>query len=238
MKLLSFDIWGNYAHYKKIYATTSAISYIIPTKISLYGYVAAILGFEKNKNQYLKYFTDKQCLLSIEILKPLIMQRINSNLRAVLGRLKETDNRKPTTIEYVYEPYYRIYFTHQNQEIYNKLKNNLTEHKSIYTPTLGLASLISNFEFKGEFETIKEESKDIISISSVIPKSKFVCFDKNGLIESENEIIEQSMYAIEMDLERNVTERDDILLDRKGKKINAIVKEFYNLDNQSNVMLF
>ena len=51
MKVLVFDISGKYAHYKKIYATTSAISYVIPTKTSLFGYLWAIGATEKNRDK-------------------------------------------------------------------------------------------------------------------------------------------------------------------------------------------
>ena len=53
MKILVFDIWGEYAHFKKIYATTSALSYVVPPKTSIYGYIGAILGLEKEDNIYL-----------------------------------------------------------------------------------------------------------------------------------------------------------------------------------------
>ena len=145
MKVLAFDIWGEYAHYKKIYATTSAVSYCLPPKTSLYGYVGAILGLEKN--QYLNYFQNKECLVGIQLLNPIVMQRININLRAVLGRMKPNDNRKPTMMEFVYQPKYRIYFYHKNSETYNRLKDSLVEKCAVYTPSMGLASLISNFEF-------------------------------------------------------------------------------------------
>ena len=54
MKILVFDIWGDYAHFKKIYATTSALTYVIPTKPSIYGYIGSIVGREKFDNDYLR----------------------------------------------------------------------------------------------------------------------------------------------------------------------------------------
>ncbi len=113
MKVLAFDIWGDYAHYKKIYATTSAVSYCLPTKTSLYGYISAILGFEKNNNHYLMYFQNKECLIGIQIMKPVVMQRININLRPSLGMLAlkkdgTYENRKPTMMEFVYQPVYSV----------------------------------------------------------------------------------------------------------------------------------
>lgn len=239
MKVLAFDIWAEYAHYKKIYATTSALSYCLPTKTAMYGYVGAILGFEKSGNEYLKFFQSKNCLIGIQILKPIVMQRININLRATLGRMKSTDNRKPTTMEFIYQPKYRIYFNHANNEIHSQLKKQLENKEAVYTPTMGIASLISNFEYFSEFdaELIQEPSK-AISIQSVIAKKHFISFDIIALKEKYSEIIEQSMYAIEMDLDRNVTERDDILLERKAKTIDAFLTQYYQLSNGSNISLF
>ncbi len=240
MKVLVFDIKGHYAHYKKIYATTSAISYVIPTKTSLYGYFWALACLEKldDKNNYLRYFTNKQCLVGIGIQVPIIMQRININLRAVLGRMKLNDNRKPTTTEFVYKPEYRIYFWHKNTSFYERMKYNLQYQISEYTPTLGLANLISTFIFIGEFEAKLQNTDNLIEVKTIIPKSKFIDFDSNALIDNENEIIEQSMYPVEMDLERNVTERDDVILDRKAKPIKAYLKEYYEINGLYNAVLF
>jgi CRISPR-associated protein Cas5h len=237
MKILAFDIWGDYAHYKKIYATTSAVSYCLPPKTSLYGYVGAILGLEKHN--YLSFFQDKECLIGIQLMKPIVMQRININLRAVLGRMKTTDNRKPTMIEFAYEPKYRIYFYHKQDDIQARLKDCLENKTATYTPSMGLASLISNFEFIGEFQaTMVNDVSTSVSIDSVISKQYFERFDTEAFRIRKTEIIEQSMFSIEMDLERNVTERDDILLERKAKPIQAFVNQYYQLSNGTNICLF
>lgn len=242
MKVLVFDIWGEHAHYKKIYATTSAVSYCIPPKTSLYGYVGAILGLDKN--QYLSYFQNKECLIGIQLLNPIIMQRININLRPSLGYLAlkkdgTYENRKPTMMEFIYQPKYRIYFTHKNAETYEKLKENLINKCAVYTPSMGLASLISNFEFIDEYEaTLIQTSNQAIKIDTVIPKSQFQKFDIDALGKYRTEIIEQSMYSVEMDLDRNVIERDDIILERKTKSIYASLNQYYKLSDGTNISLF
>lgn len=239
-KLLVFDIWGDYAHYKKIYATTSLVSYMIPPKTSLYGYISAILGLPKEKNEYLNSFSEGKCKIGIQLINSIIMQRINTNLRPKLGRLIATDNRRPTTIEYVYKPHYRIFFHHTDNSLYTQLKEMLSKHLAVYTPSLGLANTISNFKFIGEVES-NIQSKDMVLLHSVIPRSFFIQFDINESFNSQNEIVELSQYSIEMDIERNVTKRDDILLDRKGVPIKAEVTEYHsiNLDKTNyNIILF
>lgn len=255
MKILVFDIWGDYAHFKKIYATTSAVSYLVPTKPTLYGYIGAIVGLEKFDNAYLRHFADKACLLSISLRGSVsletrfadsgdcgsnaLMRRMGINLQAQLGARKAGDPPKPTLMEFVYRPKYRIYTHLQDTELYTKLKSNLESHRSVYTPTLGLAGLLSNFRFVGEFESARHSESYAVPIHSIIPKSQFLAFDNSMFEDDEMEfsIVEQSMFAIEMDIERNVTERDDILLERTGKPVLAQVAQFYPV-NGSNIVLF
>lgn len=238
-KLLVFDVWGDYAHFKKIYATTSAMSYIIPSKTAIYGFVGAIIGLEKENEAYLTHFASpNECKIAIQILEPVVMQRINTNLRAVLGAMKPTENRKPTTIEYVYKPRYRIYFWH-NGDVYTQLKTHLQNHTAVYTPTLGLANLLCNFCLVDECVT-QITQNSTADICSVIPKSKFIAFASN-VFEQGNKIAELSQYAIEMDTQRNVTQRDDILFDRIAQPIAANVTEYcsLNIENKHcNVVLF
>ena len=253
MKVLVFDIWGDYAHFKKIYATTSAISYILPTKPAIYGYVGAILGLEKFKNEYLTHFQNKSCLIGITVMgsramdsdgtentgSATVMRRMGINLKADIVRPKAGNHPKPTLTEYVYKPRYRIYFTHKNENLYRKLKASLESHTCVYTPTLGLAGLISNFSYIGEFEAEASHSQDAIPVHTVIPKLQFTSFGKKMFDETEGEfrVVEQTMYAIEMDQERNVTERDDILVERMGRPIYANVTEHYQI-NGHNVIMF
>lgn len=236
--ILIFDIWGDYAHFKKIYATTSAVSYAIPPKTSLYGYLGAILGLPKASNAYLTAFAKKQCRLGISVLNPIIMKRLGTNLRPNLNRT--SDNPKPTLTEYVYQPKYRLYVSHEDSSLYNELRAALKAHRSVFTPSLGQASLISNFEWIGEVEADSIRPTKALPIHSVIPRRFLIELDAMALQTGEFELVEQSLYALEMDTEREVTERDDILLNRKGEKgspIPALVTEYYAI-NDANVILF
>jgi CRISPR-associated protein Cas5h len=252
---LVFDIWGDYAHFKKIYATTSAITYVIPPKPTIYGYIGALVGLEKFSNDYLRHFADKTCLIGLSLRgsvsietrfvdsgiegSNVIMRRLGVNLRAQLGPRKEGDPPKPTLMEFVYRPKYRIYVHLQDTTLYSKLKSNLENHRSVYTPTLGLAGLLSNFHFVGEYEAVLQSDSNAVPIHSVIPKSQFLGFDNSVQMDEATEfsVIEQGMFAIEMDHERNVTERDDILLERSGKTVLARVTQFYYVDGK-NILLF
>lgn len=232
MKLLVFDIRGPYAHFKKYYATTSALTYAIPPKTSLYGFVGAILGFSKAENAYLQHFSDKNCLIGLQLQRPLKTCRMGVNLRPNTGRYK--DNPKPTLIELVQDPYYRVFFHHSDEALQTRLKQALEAHTCAFTPSLGLANLLADFAWVGECGASRESTAQPVDIRSSIPRKQFKAFG-----EMENsDIIEQTMFAVEMDTERNVTERDDILFDRKGQPINAVVTHFYKTSDYGNISLF
>ena len=49
-KVLVFDIWSEYGHFKKPYTTTSPLTFSIPSRTALTGIIGAILGIEKGMN--------------------------------------------------------------------------------------------------------------------------------------------------------------------------------------------
>lgn len=222
-KVIVFDVWGRYAHFKKIYVTTSALSYGVPFKTSVYGLVGAILGFDNRSNKYLEYFEESNCKIGIQIVNPIRFQRINTNLSDKPGPIGK--NRKPTMMEYITNPHYRIFFWHSDAELCGKLIRHLEDKSSVYTPVLGLAHCIANFKILGVTKINTDEGLGLID--TVIPKKQLLHFDQSYWTEHEIHIQEQDMYPLEMNTLREVTKRGSILFDLNGKKIKANVKEYY-----------
>ena len=77
-KVIVFDIWGNYAHFRKPYTTTSPLTYSIPSRTVLTGIIGAIMGIEKGKNNEILNYSN--CNLSLKILNPIKKVLINQNL--------------------------------------------------------------------------------------------------------------------------------------------------------------
>lgn len=225
-KLIVFDVWGRYAHFKKIYVTTSALSYGVPFKTSVYGLVGAILGLDNHENDYLNHFHESNCKIGIRIINPVKFQRLNINLSDRPGPIG--DNRKPTMMEFVTNPHYRIFFWHGNNELKQKLIEHLESKNSIYTPVLGLAHCIANFRLIGVTDVVANKGDAVID--SVIPKSQLLEFDQSHWIENEIHVQEQDMYPLEMNTLREVIKRDSILFDLNGRSIKAKVQEYYQAE--------
>lgn len=223
---LVFDIWGDYAHFKKIYVTTSALTYSLPFKTTIYGLVGAIIGLDNKKNGYLDHFNEENCQLAIQVINPVKIQRININFSPKPGPIK--DNRKPTTMEYLVKPRFRIFFSHKDEQIYNSLKENLEEKRTVYTPVLGLAHCIANFEFLGEYELTRGSGNAMID--SILLKSLVKSLDTSSWNENDVRVQEQTMYPLEMNTTREVTKRDNVLFDLNGNPIQAEVEHYFNLN--------
>lgn len=230
-KIIAFDIWGRYAHFKKIYVTTSALSYGVPFKTSVYGMIGALIGLDNRDNKYLEFFNESNCKIGIQLINPIKFQRININLSDKPGPIGQ--NRKPTMMEYVTNPYYRIFLWHSDNEVCEKLIQHLENKTSVYTPVLGLAHCIANFKMKGVAETSSKEGMGLID--TVIPKSQLLDFDQSYWTENKFHIQEQDMYPLEMDKQREVTKRDSILFDLNGNKVKADVEKYHQvtLDNEN-----
>lgn len=224
-KAIAFDIWGRYAHFKKIYVTTSALTYSVPFKTSVYGMIGAVLGFNNQNNEYLSRFGEDKSRVAIQVINPISVQQYNINLSVSPGPIK--GNRKPTMMEYLVNLKYRIYFWHEDDDMMKELKMSLSQKKTVFTPVLGLAHCLANFEFVGEFGVSKDFGNEVIN--SVIVKSQLKSFDTSFWENSDIHIQEQDMYPLEMNQQREVTKRNSILFDLKGKPIKAEVDEFYRL---------
>lgn len=218
-KLLIFDIWGDYAHFRKPYTTTSPLTYSIPSRTSITGIVGAILGIDKNKNNIeLNY---ENCNISLKILKPIKKVLINQNLintkdAKLMSRMKPKGGRTQIRFETLKDVEYRIYIELFEKEKNIKLKEKLIEHNSFYSICFGITEHIANFKFVGESEYVEKEGN--AEIDSVINMENI----KNINIKfEEGKEYFADTYALEMKEDREVTKYGEILLERTGNKIKA-----------------
>lgn len=239
-KVLVFDLWGDYAHFKKIETTTSPLSYSIPTGTALSGIIAAILG--KARDSYYLLFSSENAKLAIRLLNPIKKRRININLINTnekggfyLWDIKNAP-RSPTPFEFVKEPKYRIYiwFNDKDKEAkgaYVDLKEFLQQHKSFYTPYLGIAGMIANFNFIGEFDANIQYSKNEEIIHTVVRK------DKSRLIIEEGKRYIVERIPICMDTNRVVQEYGDVFFEANAKPIKVRDTTYYKIGGDNVVFI-
>ena len=123
MKAVVFDIKGKIAHFRRPDTTVTQLTYPFITPLAAKGLVGAILGITD--------FVTKD-KVGIQLLSPV---RTSVQQLSMLGE-GGTFNR-PTTIEYLVNPSYRIYYV--GNEYVHELYSSLKKQQSVYPTYLGVA---------------------------------------------------------------------------------------------------
>lgn len=242
MKVLVFDIFGDYGHFRKFYTTSSPLTFPFPPPPTIYGMVGAIYG--AGKDEYLKIFDYESCKVALRIMNPVKKVRMGMNLIFTKRRdgkfdptliASEKAEKQPRTqirTEFVKSPYYRIYLSHRDSQTFSKLETLLREHKSIYTLSLGLSELLANYEFIGVFESREINNGDVELVTPVLSKNL-----KKLEIEPERKYFKERI-PIKMNPERVVELYEDVIFESDGKSIKASVEGFYQLESGENITFF
>lgn len=231
MKVLVFDVWGEFGHFRKHYTTTSPLTYSIPPRTAIAGMIGAIEGF--GKDEYLQHFSKENASIAVKISCPIKKTRIAENLidTKIAPMMSRIKTRTQIRFEVLKDVKYRIYFSHSSEEVYTKLYSMLKEHKSVYTLCLGLSEHIANYEFIGEMEAVSEFSDSEREIHSVIPEKELIKIS----FEDGKEYFSETI-PIEMLPNREVTEYGKILFEKNAKCILANVNNLWRLENGEGII--
>lgn len=229
-KVLIFDVWGDYAHFRRFYTTTSPLTFPVPPRTALCGLIGAIIGLEKENNEYLKHFTLNKASIGLRLLNPVKKAMIAENLihtkNAKGPGMNLITERTQIDFEFLKDPKYRIYFYHTDENIYHQLKENLVNHKSVYTPCLGLSENIANFAFVGEFKVNPVKNDEgYVKIDSILPIER-VALDQGIKFEHAGEYF-SVWIPIEMNTERIVTKYGNLLFERNAKPVEVKLNSYY-----------
>lgn len=242
MKVLVFDIWGDYAHFRKFYTTSSPLSFSFPPPSTIAGILGAIYGSDKNTNEYLKDFGNMKCKVALRILSPIKKIRMGINLLETRGRnlrlpLSDANYAPRTQIrtEFVKEPAYRIYVGNENNDIFDKLCKKVIEHKSVYTVSFGLSELLADFKYVDIYNSKEISNGDLVELFTPIAITNLIL---DGLeIETGKKYFKEKMPII-MNPERVIEKYDDVIFEPDGNTIKARVKTYHKLENGENILFF
>ena len=239
MQFLVFDIWGDYGHFKRFYTTTSPLTHSFPPPTAVFGMLGAILGVDKR--EYLRHINLNTLSLSIAIVNLIKKARYGLNLVNTKDNfwvpVKKAyhEPRIQVKTEFLKECRFRIYVCFHNPKWQDKLKENLSAHKTHYTLFLGLASCLANFDYMGEFEAKKEDEKELY-IHSVVSMSKFI----NVSLEQGKKYFKERV-PCNMTPDREVTSYEDVIFNPDGQIENPLklkVKECFLLKNNECIVTF
>jgi len=239
MKVLVFDIWADYAHFRKFYTTSSPLTFSFPPPSTIAGILGAIYG--TSKTEYLEVFSSDKCHLAIQIVNPVKKVRMGINLINTKGNYwipygnQYHEPRTQIRTEFLKDPYFRMYLSHKDEKVAERLDKLTKEHKSIYTVSLGLSELLADFKHIGLYDAEHIADGRAVELSSPIVFSNLM---SDGLeIETGKKYFKEKIPII-MNPERIIEKYDDVIFEPEGKTIKAKVTTCYRLENGENIAFF
>lgn len=157
MRALAFDVKGKIAHFRKPDTTATQLTYPFITPTAAKGLVGAILGITD-------FVTRDQ--VGIQILNPV---RTVSQQLSMLGKDAGASFNRPTTIELLINPSYRIYYT--GQEYTEQLIQFLQNNHAVYPTFLGSAYALTKPMLKSVYEQVDdvEQGMEFLETQCVVP---------------------------------------------------------------------
>ena len=169
MEVISFDISGKFAHFRRFYSNSTALSFTIPPRTTLTGIIAAFMG--KDKESYYEEFSSDNILIGVAVKSRLkkSFHRLNllkitstSDFRGAKGRtqipLEVVTSEDLRTDDLIYRVF--VGCTENGKAVFEDLKQKLINHESQYTITLGLANFTANIKNITFFEAKNVQQRD------------------------------------------------------------------------------
>ena len=230
-----FDVWADYAYFRRGYTTTSTISYPFPSRTTIAGFIAGILGYPRDS--YYELFDEENSSVGVKIINPIKKTRLNLNYINTkesmhLFEINRNGKRTQVPAEFLKDVKYRFYISLDDKTLMDKLFNLIKEHKSIYTPYLGITECICNFELVGDgYYTVDELNGENIEIDSVVIKK-----DVNIQIEKNKKygVVKSPGF---MNEDRSVKSFIEYYYEDNGNTIIVDSCKYYNIGDD-NVILY
>lgn len=240
MRVLAFDLWGDYGHFRKFYTTSSPLTFSFPSPSTIAGILGAIYG--ASKGQYLNVFGASICHLAIRIEKPIKKVRMGINHINTKGNYwipygnQYHEPRTQIRTEFLKDPCYRIYVSHEDDKTFDRLCNLVKDHECIYTLSLGLSELLADFRYVGLYNAEARIDGSQVTLDTPLTFSNLISPDE-FVIEPGRKYFKEKMPLV-MTQERVIEKYDDVIFEVQGQQIKASVRNYYSLENGENIAFF
>ncbi len=216
-QIISFDLCGKTAHFRKFYSSSSALSYSIPPKTTVLGIIGAIINLQRDS--YYDLFDD--WLIGVEVINPFrkIFQKmnflkvegnVNFNVgfeQSVFNRdsdITGSGNRTQTSFEILIpenirdgELRFKIYVAVKDKEDRNfiSLIGALKKKESVYGISLGSAGMLGYVKnFVEDYSFIPLSKGDVTNMGTGTND------DDITLMQDAEMIVEQDIFPVKMKL--------------------------------------
>lgn len=242
LELLSFDVCGKFAHFRKFYANSTALSYSLPPRTTVLGIIAAILGLPRDS-----YYTDEphsleHLLIGVQIINPFrksfqTMNHLKIDSKSIDDFTGVGNYRSQTPMELLTPPNlrsghlcFRIYVgsTVAQDKQFAELQERVQSGYFPFGISLGTANMlgwIENVHTSLDATLVAVSQTESLSISSAI----LVEYVKKVEYETNSLSVQIEQDQIPLSLRINA-EKDALVKTRIAHRVAAMI---YTLGGQS-----
>jgi len=223
MKGVIFDIEGTFAHFRKFYTNSSALTHTVPPRTTLMGLIAGMIGEERGS-----YY---EALASDKLLFAVKKNRGTHSLTQTLNYWKvdssgELMNPKMHT-QIPFEILvgddgpvsYRVVAASEDGALMDELGRRIRMNRFVYPPSLGTAFFQADVAYVAEHEVTAVEAEGKVTIDSIVPVEAVEALDLDC-----NRIIREKMPR-DFEPDRTVRQAIPYLVDERGQAIRLLLKK-------------
>lgn len=180
MSIVAFRLSGDYAHFSHPATIYSSLTYPVPPKTAIMGLLGAIIGKSDYHELDIKYSVKvNHSIRKKSFVFNGIKNALSSNMHIKEGYQNSSD-KKQFYRELICNPSYTIYvdLSKLDTKTSELITNNLREHKTVFTPYLGVNFCIADFEWI-EIKDMQKLSCDECKIDTFTLEKDFIFDDKN-----------------------------------------------------------
>ena len=166
MSFIAFELTGDYAHFSHPATIYSSLTYPIPPKTAIMGFLGALIGEEE-------HYRLRDIGYSIKVNKEIVkrtfvfngIQKALSSSMHIKEGYQDATKKKQFYRELICSPSYRVFLdlSKVDEGYSRKITTALKEHRTKFTPYFGINFCIADFEWIEieHFEKIEDEVSEI-----------------------------------------------------------------------------
>jgi len=247
-KILVFDIGSEYGHFRKFNTTTSPLTYSIPTRSAIAGFLGAVLGIEREISSGKfregvmpvgEMFSKKNADIGVQLINPVKKVNIAFNLLDTEKSAASFFNIKQRTqieFELLKNPTFRIFINMRDETIFSELIDRITENRTHFTPYLGLSQFTATVKFRGVTKANLLKGNEFHAVVTAVNLSNTDPADPIQFDRSIDFKYTSDTMPVEMLRDRIVTEYSEVVLETNGNPIKVKSGEIYQTEDFGNIL--